>query len=123
MKENSKKNHTNESEQKEMEEISQTQKLGIGAFFTFKPELYGFYFGFVVMIVLPILSFFITKSVSKSMGYNKTKQEMYGMISSVIVIWIIMITYAVYYCKEDFVQVFCPGVESQDHMVVLYLVF
>lgn len=41
------------------------------------------------------------------MGYNKTKQEMYGMISSVIVIWIIMITYAVYYCKEDFVQVFC----------------
>ena len=92
MKENSKKNHTNESEQKEMEEISQTQKLGIGAFFTFKPELYGFYFGFVVMIVLPILSFFITKSVSKSMGYNKTKQEMYGMISSVIVIWIIMIT-------------------------------
>lgn len=107
MKENSKNNHTNESEQKEMEEISQTQKLGVGAFFTFKPELYGFYFGFVVMIVLPIISFFITKSVSKSMGYNKTKQEMYGMISSVIVIWIIMITYAIYYCKEDFVQVFC----------------
>lgn len=107
MKEKNKNIQDNESEKKEKEELSETQKLGIGAFFTFKPELYGFYFGFVVMIVLPIISFFITKSITKSMGYNKSKQEMFGMISSVVVIWIIMITYAVYYCKEDFVQVFC----------------
>ena len=30
------------------------KKLGVGAFFTFKPELYGFYFGFIIMMVLDI---------------------------------------------------------------------
>ena len=37
------------------------KKLGVGAFFTFKPELYGFYFGFIIMIIVPLISFFVTK--------------------------------------------------------------
>ena len=88
------------------------KKLGVGAFFTFKPELYGFYFGFIIMIIVPLISFFVTKSVCASLNYSKSKQDMYGMISSVIFIWIIMVSYAIYYCKSDFVAVF--GTPSKE---------
>ena len=83
------------------------EKLGIGAFFRFTPELYGFYISFILMIILPLSSFFITRSYFRSKNYLPEQQDTYAAISVICTIWLILITISVYYFREDCKIVFC----------------
>ena len=71
------------------------ERLGVGAFFRFTPELYGFYISFVLMIVLPLSSFFITRSYLRSKNYLPEQQDTYAAISVICTIWIILITISI----------------------------
>jgi hypothetical protein len=83
------------------------EKLGVGAFFRFTPDLYGFYISFILMIILPLSSFFITRSYFRNKNYLPEQQDTYAAISVICTVWLILITISVYYFHEDCKSVFC----------------
>ena len=83
------------------------EKLGIGAFFKFTPKLYGFYISFILMIILPLSSFFITRSYFRSKKFLPEQQDTYAAVSVLCTIWLILITISIYYFREDCKIVFC----------------
>ena len=89
------------------------EKLGVGAFFKFTPELYGFYISFILMIILPLSSFFITRSYFRSKNYLPEQQDTYAAISVLCTIWLILITISIYYFREDCKIVFCSKQSKQ----------
>ena len=89
------------------------EKLGVGAFFRFTPDLYGFYISFILMIILPLSSFFITRSYFRSKNYLPEQQDTYAAISVLCTIWLILITISVYYFREDCKIVFCSKQNKQ----------
>ena len=68
------------------------EKLGVGAFFRFTPDLYGFYISFILMIILPLSSFFITRSYFRNKNYLPEQQDTYAAISVICTVWLILIT-------------------------------
>ena len=100
-----KENNNKEEEKKENIEEIQNKKPSYKIFFN-NPELNGFYLAFFAMLFFPIITFFISRNVFKSFGYSQAKQDAYAMICSIIIIWIILVSFIVIYYLDDFKKVF-----------------
>lgn len=64
-------------------------------------DLIGIQVGFILMIVLPITTFYITRFVLDKLKFSKAQQDMISAVYAVSMIWAILIFYAVYYYYED----------------------
>ena len=86
-----------EEEKKEKEkEEEKKEKLTYKIFFN-NPDLKGFYIAFLSILFLPTTFFFISRYIFKSLGFSKAKQDAFGMICSVIIIWFILISFIIIY--------------------------
>ncbi len=95
-----------EEEKKEKEkEEEKKEKLTYKIFFN-NPDLKGFYIAFLSILFLPTTFFFISRYIFKSLGFSKAKQDAFGMICSVIIIWFILISFIIIYYLDDFKKVF-----------------
>ena len=72
------------------------------------PELDGIRLIFVLMIILPFSTFYISRQLFYKYKYDIDKINLYSLIICIITIWIILISTSIYYFKEDFQKVFCP---------------
>lgn len=91
-------------------------KSSINDFLILKPELIGFQITFLLMLVLPVIGFFIAKCIFKlniivavfiSLQFDSRKVNTYSFIASVIIVWTIMMSYSIYYVKDEIKLVFC----------------
>jgi hypothetical protein len=72
------------------------------------PELDGIRLIFILMIILPFSTFFISRHLFYKFKYEIDKINLYSFLICVLTIWIILISTSVYYFKNDFQKVFCP---------------
>ena len=75
-------------------------------------NLRGFHITFILMIIIPISIFFIIRSVLNKFNFTKNQQDVYGVIGVLVSVWLILISYAIYYFKDDFYTVFCKKKEG-----------
>ena len=106
-KEKEKKEEKKEEEKKEDEkkEEENKEKLSFKVFFN-NPDLKGFYIAFFSILFFPTTFFFISRNIFKSLGFSKAKQDAFGMLCSVIIIWIILISFIIIYYLDDCKKVF-----------------
>ena len=72
------------------------------------PELDGIRLIFVLMLIIPFSTFYISRQLFYKYKYDIDKINLYSLIIYIITIWIILISTSIYYFKEDFQKVFCP---------------
>ena len=75
-------------------------------------NLQGFHITFILMIIIPISLFFIIRSVLNKFNFTKNQQDVFGVIGVLVSVWLILISYAIYYFKDDFYTVFCKKKEG-----------
>ena len=71
-------------------------------------ELQGFHITFILMIIIPISVFFIIRNILYKFNFTRNQQDVYGVIGVLISIWMILISYIIYYFRNDFKAFFCP---------------
>lgn len=105
-KENNKEKELKNTEKKEENEyFNQSLKWSI---ILGNPELDGIRLIFILMIILPFSTFFISRHLFYKFKYEIDKINLYSFLICVLTIWIILISTSVYYFKNDFQKVFCP---------------
>ena len=72
------------------------------------PELDGIRIIFILMIIIPFSTFFISRHFFYKYKYDIDKINLYSLIICVLTIWTILISTSIYYFKNDFQKVFCP---------------
>ena len=72
------------------------------------PELDGIRLIFVLMLIIPFSTFYISRQLFYKYKYDIDKINLYSLIICIITIWIILISTSIYYFKDDFQKVFCP---------------
>ena len=70
-------------------------------------NLQGFHITFILMIIIPISTFFIIRNILAKFNFTRNQQDVFGVIGVLISIWLILISYAIYYFRNDFYTVFC----------------
>ena len=75
-------------------------------------NLQGFHTTFILMIIIPISTFFIIRTVLNKFNFTKNQQDVFGVIGVLVSVWLILISYAIYYFKDDFYTVFCKKKEE-----------
>ena len=75
-------------------------------------NLQGFQSTFILMIIIPISMFFIIRFILNKFNFTKNQQDVFGVIGVLISVWVILISYAIYYFKDDFYAVFCKKEEK-----------
>ena len=75
-------------------------------------NLQGFHTTFILMIIIPISIFFIIRFVLNKFNFTKNQQDVFGVIGVLVSVWLILISYAIYYFKDDFYTVFCKKKEG-----------
>ena len=78
-------------------------------------NLQGFHTTFILMIIIPISIFFIIRSVLNKFNFTKNQQDVFGVIGVLVSVWLILISYAIYYFKDDFYTVFCKKKEEEKN--------
>ena len=81
--------------------------------FLYGKDLQGFHTAFVLMIIFPISTFYIIRNVLDKYNFTRNQQDTYGVIGMLISVWIILVTYIVYYFRNDFYTVFCQKKEKE----------
>ena len=76
-------------------------------------DLQGFHITFVLMIIIPISVFFIIRNILHKFNFTRNQQDVYGVIGVLISVWMILISYIVYYFRNDFKAFFCPKKEKE----------
>ena len=79
-------------------------------------DLQGFHITFILMIVIPISTFFIIRNILDRFNFSKNQQNVYGVIGVIISVYMILITYIIYYFRNDFKAFFFPkkGKEKKE---------
>ena len=108
-----KENEENNNQKKINEELNEipSQKPSPMIFLT-SDNLQGFHFTFIMMIILPITTFFIVRNVLKKFNFTENQQNVYGVVGVLISVWLILVSYIVYYFRNDFYTVFCKKKEK-----------
>ena len=81
--------------------------------FLYGKDLQGFHTAFILMIIFPISVFYIIRNILDKYNFTRNQQDTYGLIGMLIAVWIILITYIVYYFRNDFYTVFCQKKEKE----------
>ena len=84
--------------------------------FLYGKDLQGFHTAFILMIIFPISVFYIIRNILDKYNFTRNQQDTYGLIGMLISVWIILVTYIVYYFRNDFYTVFCQkkGKEKEE---------
>ena len=99
-------NHNNE-------ESPETKKKASPWVFLNGNDLQGFHTAFILMIILPITVFFIIRNILSKFNFSKNQQNVYGVIGVIISVWLILVSYIIYYFRNDFYTVFCKKKEKE----------
>ena len=81
--------------------------------FLYGKDLQGFHTAFILMIIFPISVFYIIRNILDKYNFTRNQQDTYGLIGMLIAVWIILVTYIVYYFRNDFYTVFCQKKEKE----------
>ena len=76
-------------------------------------DLQGFHTAFILMIILPISVFFIIRNILSKFNFSKNQQNVYGVVGVLISVWLILVSYIIYYFRNDFYIVFCKKKEKE----------
>ena len=76
-------------------------------------DLQGFHTAFILMIILPISVFFIIRNILSKFNFSKNQQNVYGVVGVLISVWLILVSYIIYYFRNDFYTVFCKKKEKE----------
>ena len=87
-------------------EIKQIKKLSPWIFLQGE-NLQGFHTTFILMIIIPISTFFIIRNILSKFNFTRNQQDVYGVIGVLISVWLILVSYTIYYFRNDFYSVFC----------------
>ena len=72
-------------------------------------DLQGFHITFILMIIIPISVFFIIRHILHRFNFTRNQQDIYGVIGVLLSVWMILISYIIYYFRNDFRAFFCPS--------------
>ena len=72
-------------------------------------DLQGFHITFILMIIIPISVFFIIRNILHRFNFTRNQQDIYGVIGVLLSVWMILISYIIYYFRNDFKAFFCPS--------------
>ena len=75
-------------------------------------DLQGFHTTFILMIVIPISVFFIIRNILNKFNFTRNQQDTYGVVGVIISVYFILISYIIYYFKNDFYAFFCQKNEK-----------
>ena len=107
------KNKTNNNDNK-INEVSKDEKKKISPWiFLYGKDLQGFHTAFIMMILLPISVFFIIRNILSKFNFTQNQQNVYGVVGVLISVWLILVTYIIYYYRNDFYVVFCKKKEKE----------
>ena len=81
--------------------------------FLYGKDLQGFHTAFILMIIFPISVFYIIRNILDKYNFTRNQQDTYGLIGMLISVWIVLVTYIVYYFRNDFYTVFCQKKEKE----------
>ena len=76
-------------------------------------DLQGFHITFILMIIIPISVFFIIRNILHRFNFTRNQQDVYGVIGVLVSVWMILISYILYYFRNDFKAFFCPRKEKE----------
>ena len=113
--EKNKENVIKEEQKKEKEEKKEKKiKKPSAWIFFYGDNLQGFHVAFILMIIIPITIFFIIRNILAKYNFNKSQQDVFGVIGVLISVWFILISFAIYYFRDDFYTVFCKKKENDN---------
>ena len=93
-------------------EIKQIKKLSPWIFLQGE-NLQGFHTTFILMIIIPISTFFIIRNILSKFNFTRNQQDIYGVIGVLISVWLILVSYTIYYFRNDFYTVFCKKKDKE----------
>ena len=94
-------------------ELSQNKNKKISPWvFLQNNDLQGFHTAFILMIILPISVFFIIRNILSKYNFSKNQQNVYGVVGVLISVWLILVSYIIYYFRNDFYVVCCKKKEK-----------
>ena len=93
-------------------EIKQIKKLSPWIFLQGE-NLQGFHTTFILMIIIPISTFFIIRNILSKFNFTRNQQDVYGVIGVLISVWLILVSYTIYYFRNDFYTVFCKKKDKE----------
>ena len=93
-------------------EIKQIKKLSPWIFLQGE-NLQGFHTTFILMIIIPISTFFIIRNILSKFNFTRNQQDVYGVIGVLISVWVILVSYTIYYFRNDFYTVFCKKKDKE----------
>ena len=113
--EKNKENVIKEEQKKEKQEKKEKEiKKPDAWIFFYGDNLQGFHIAFILMIIIPITIFFIIRNILAKYNFNKSQQDVFGVIGVLISVWFILISFAIYYFRDDFYTVFCKKKENDN---------
>ncbi len=98
--------------EKKKEDIKPIKKPNFWIFLNGE-NLRGFHITFVLMIIIPISTFFIIRNVLKKYNFSRNQQDVYGVIGMLVSVWTILVCYIIYYFREDCSAVFCKKKQQE----------
>lgn len=81
--------------------------------FIYGENLRGFHTAFILMIIIPIATFFIIRNILSKFNFTRNQQDVFGVIGVLISVWLILVSYTIYYFRNDFYTVFCKKKEKE----------
>ena len=100
---------TKEENKKEVEK----NKKPSAWIFIYGENLRGFHTAFILMIIIPIATFFIIRNILRNFNFTRNQQDVFGVIGVLISVWLILVSYTIYYFRNDFYTVFCKKKEKE----------
>ena len=111
-KDNINKDIKNKIKEENKKEIKQVKKLSPWIFLQGE-NLQGFHLTFILMIIIPISTFFIIRNILSKFNFSRNQQDVYGVIGVLISVWLILVSYTIYYFRNDFYTVFCKKKDKE----------
>ena len=103
----------NNNDEKNKEKVNEKNKKVSPWIFLYGNDLQGFHTAFILMIIFPISVFFIIRFVLNKFNFTKNQQDVFGVVGVLISVWIILVSYIIYYFRNDFYTVFCKKKEKE----------
>ena len=106
------KEESDKTKEENKKEIKQIKKLSPWIFLQGE-NLQGFHTTFILMIIIPISTFFIIRNILSKFNFTRNQQDVYGVIGVLISVWLILVSYTIYYFRNDFYTVFCKKKDKE----------
>ena len=109
---NKSKEELDKTKEKNKNEVEKFKKPSAWIFI-YGENLQGFHTAFILMIIIPISTFLIIRNILRKFNFSKSQQDVFGVIGVLISVWVILVSYTIYYFRNDFYTVFCKKKEKE----------